>query len=192
MAHEQVPIDRRIELPVTVFGPVEVRRMEREIEDLDVFLQQAAIREPGKQQALPKSTRTLDALAGNNNLNLLVANDRTKLRQFLKAVEKKAPVIHVSFAVDPSAIFTAKIVAWLRTNVHPYALLQLGLQPTIAAGFVMRTANKTFDLSLRNRFLQQRNLLLDALDGSAPIAQPSVPRVEPATTTAVAPEVTRG
>ena len=156
---------RRLELPTIVFGPVEIRRLQRELESLEEFVEQAAIRQPGKQAALPKTSRTLDAMAGNNNLNLLQAADRQKLKQFLESVSVKAPIIHMSFAADPSAAFTAKIVAWLRVNTHPYTLLQLGLQPSLAAGFIMRTENKTFDLSLRNRFLEQRGLLLGAING---------------------------
>jgi F0F1-type ATP synthase delta subunit len=155
---------RRLELPTVIFGPVEINRLLRELETLEDFLRQSNIREPGKQPALPKTSRTLEAIAGNNNLNLLTANDLKKLQQFLVSVKAKAPVIHMSLAADPSAVFTAKIVAWLRTNVHPYALLQLGLQPTLAAGCILRTPNKTFDFSLRNQFLAQRSLLLSAID----------------------------
>lgn len=171
MAHEPAAkTTRRIELPTLIFGPVEIHRLQRELETLEDFMQQAAIREPGKQPALPRTSRLLEALAGNNNLNLLHADDCTKLRQFLQSVEAKAPVIHMSFAADPSAAFTAKIVAWLRINVHPYALLQLGLQPTLAAGCIVRTPNKTFDFSLRNRFTEKRQILLDALGAPPPSA----------------------
>ena len=157
---------KRIELPTIVFGPVEINRLLRELESLDDFIQQAGIRDPGKQPAMPKTSRTLDAVANNNAMNLLLPNDRKKLKQFLESVKAKAPVIHMSFAADPSATFTAKIVAWLRTNVHPYALLQLGLQPTIAAGCIMRTPNRTFDFSLRNRFSEQRAQLIQAIDAA--------------------------
>lgn len=167
MAHERPTASRRLELPMLVFGPVEVRRLERELEGLDEYIQQSAIREPGKQAALPKTSRLLDALANDNNLNLLVEADRLKLQTFLKNVEAKAPVLHISFATDPSSAFTAKIVAWMRTNIHPYALLHLGLQPSIAAGCIVRTNNKSFDFSLRNRFHEQRQLLLDAINGGA-------------------------
>lgn len=185
MAHEPaVKTTRRIELPTLIFGPVEIHRLQRELEMLEDFMQQAAIREPGKQPALPRTSRLLEALAGNNNLNLLQTNDCTKLRQFLQSVEAKAPVIHMSFAADPSAAFTAKIVAWLRTNVHPYALLQLGLQPTLAAGCILRTPNKTFDFSLRNRFSEKRQIVLDALGAPAPaVAQVAA---QPVTAEAVA------
>lgn len=167
MAHEQQPgKSRHFELPTLVFGPVEVHRLQRELESLEDYIAQAAIREAGKQPPLPKTSRNLDALAGNNNLNLLLPNDRQLLATFLKNVDQKAPVIHISLAADPSSAFTAKLVAWLRTNIHPYALLHLGLQPTIAAGCIVRTANKEFDFSLRNRFYEQRELLISELAGS--------------------------
>lgn len=165
MAHEQQGAARRLELPTLIFGPVEVRRLQRELESLDDYIEQAAIRDAGKQPALPKTSRLLDALANNNNLNLLVEADRSKLKTFLKKVEEKAPTIHISFAADPSSAFTAKIVAWLRMNIHPYALLSLGLQPDIAAGCVVRTRNKAFDFSLRNRFAEQHQLLTDSIAG---------------------------
>ncbi len=164
MAHETAPISKKqMELPTILFGPVEIHRLQRELEGLEEFLDAAAIREPGKQATLPRTSRILEALAANNGLNLLTATHRHHLKQFLEEVSSKAPVIHISFAADPSATFTAKIVAWLRTNIHPYALLQLGLQPTIAAGCVVRTPNKQFDFSLRNRFHDKRAILLEGL-----------------------------
>jgi hypothetical protein len=163
-AQEAAPV-KRLELPILIFGPTEVRRLQRELEGLEDYLSQSHIREPGKQEALPKTSRLLDGLAGNNNKNLLVPEDRQKLAKFLKDLMQKAPVIHISLAADPSSAFTAKLVAWLRTSVHPYALLQLGLQPSIAAGCILRTNNKTFDFSLRHRFDEQRGLLVKSIGG---------------------------
>lgn len=155
---------RRLELPIIIFGTAEVHRLQRELEVLEDFLRQTAIRTPGKQPQLPRTSRILETLAGNNNLNLLLEKERATLKQFLQDVTAKAPVIHMSFASDPSAAFTAKVVAWFRTNIHPYALVRLGLQPTLAAGCVVRTPNKVFDFSLRNRFYEKRDVLLSSLD----------------------------
>lgn len=165
---------RSLELPVLVFGPVELHRLIRELESLEEYMTQANLRERGKQAPLPKTSRLLEGLAGNNNFNLLQPDDRAKLTQFLLKIKEKAPVIHISFAADPSSAFTAKIVAWFRTNIHPYALIQLGLQPSIAAGCIVRTNSKSFDFSLRNRFHDQRALLLQSLEGSANAARGSV------------------
>ena len=73
--------------------------------------------------------------------------------------------MHISFAADPSASFTEKIVAWFRENIHPNILVQIGLQPNIAAGCVVRTANKIFDFSLRENFNQSQQSLIDAIGG---------------------------
>jgi F0F1-type ATP synthase delta subunit len=178
MEHERRQDGRHLELPILIFGPAEVHRLQRELEALEDYLRQAAIREPGKQPPLPKTSRILEALAGNNRFNLLVEADRTELEAFLAQVSSKAPVVHISFAADPSSAFTAKVVAWLRTNVHPYALLHLGLQPTIAAGCMVRTNNRSFDFSLRQRFYDQRQLLIESLRASSPSSvQPVVAAV---------------
>ena len=153
----------QLELPAIIFGSVEIHRLQRELESLENYLQQAAVREPGQQAPLPRMSRIMETLAGGNKLNLLQSADRETLATFLKQVDQEAPVIHMSLAADPSAAFTAKVVAWLRANIHPHALLQLGLQPTLAAGCVIRTANKSFDFSLRHRFYEQRQVLLTAL-----------------------------
>jgi F0F1-type ATP synthase delta subunit len=165
-----------LKLPILVFGIVEVRRLERELEALEDFIRQSSIREPGKQPALPRLSRLLDGLATDNNLNLLQPADRQKLVQFLQETEHHAPSIHISFATDPSSAFTAKVVAWLRGNIHPNMLLDIGLQPNIAAGCVVRSTNKLFDMSLRQRFADAHNLLIESLDqGGAKIATNSTP-----------------
>lgn len=170
---------QELKLPILVFGVVEIRRLKRELEALDEFMRQSAIREPGKSVALPRMSRLLEAISADNDRNLLKEEDRAELRSFLADVEKTAPSIHVSFASDPSAAFTARLVSWLRDNIHPYTMLQIGLQPSIAAGCIVRTANKQFDLSLRQNLTDQRAKLIEALDAldkskSAPVLQPEV------------------
>ena len=167
MAHEQNPPQQApaMTLPTLVFGMVEVRRILRELESLDEFLRGMAIRRETKFE-MPRVSRMLDALASENGRDLLKGAHRTELLQFLHYCIDNAPAVHISFAADPSAAFTAKIVGWLRANIHPLTLLQTGLQPTIAAGCVIRTANKVFDLSLRNQFAAQKHVLTDALHGS--------------------------
>lgn len=170
---------QELKLPVLVFGVVEVRRLKRELEALDEFMRQAAIREPGKQPALPRVSRLLDALATDNSRNLLQDSDRQELYRFLANVEKTAPTIHISFASDPSSAFIAKLVTWLRGNIHPSILLQTGLQPTIAAGCVVRTTNKSFDLSLRQSLTDQRAKLIEALDLVGTTQAQPAPKAQP-------------
>lgn len=182
MAHDENGV--QFVLPTLVFGAVEVRRLSRELDTLDEYMRQAALREAGaKQSALPRVSRLLDAAASENNLNLLQNEDRAMLAGFLKTVLKKAPTVHMSFASDPSAAFLEKIVSWLRGNIHPFVLVRLGLQPSIAAGCVMRTANRSFDFSLRHRFTEERQLLLyslEANDSRTSAQQPAQAIMQPA------------
>ena len=161
-----------LKVPVLVFGVVEVRRLRRELETLDEFIRQSAIRDPGKQAALPRVSRILDALASDNERNLLQAEDRQELKMFLIYLENTAPRMHISFASDPSSAFIAKLVTWLRGHIHPKILLTIGLQPTIAAGCIVRTDSKVFDLSLRQSLAGQRVKLMEALNMAAAEKQP--------------------
>ena len=150
-------------LPTMVISPVDVNRLQRELEALEAFLQQAKIRHPGEVVKLPSTSRLFEELARSNHLNLLKATDRQRAATFLKDIKTNSPVLHISFATDPSAAFLKQLIIWLRNNIHPQVLVRVGLQPTIAAGCTIRTSNKVFDFSLRQRFLQRRHLLVEAL-----------------------------
>lgn len=164
MAPEQ-PKGPQLNLPTLVFGVVEVRRLQRELESVHEYFEQDKLRPAGQQGAGLKISRLLDTVAHENNINLQHAAQRDILALFFTQVLTNAPVVHISFAADPSAAFTAKIVTWLRANVHPLALLQLGLQPSIAAGCIVRTPNHVFDFSLRHRFNAQHAVLMQTIKG---------------------------
>lgn len=164
---EHKPSSQPMTLPTLVFGVVEVRRLLRELDALEEYLRQAGLR--GGQQAkdLPRVSRLLDSISTENNINLLKEDDRQSLKDFLANLEKTAPQLHFSFASDPSSAFLAKLVQWLRSNIHEHALLSLGLQPSIAAGCIVRTPNKMFDFSLRQRLGKSGALLHEVIAGKA-------------------------
>jgi F0F1-type ATP synthase delta subunit len=121
----------------------------------------------------------LEAVANVNGLQLLQAEDRKELVAALEQLERSAPRIHVSFAIEATPAFTAKIVGWLRANIDPRVLLEVGLQPSIAAGCVLRTNNKVFDFSLRQHFAEAQGLLSASLTAttseSTQVAVPEAP-----------------
>jgi F0F1-type ATP synthase delta subunit len=155
-----------LKLPAPVVSSVDVARLSRELEAFEAYIEQARARKPEAKQTPPRTSRLLDELVGTNGLNLLQATDRAKLAAFLKALES-APNVHISFASDPSAAFTEKIVSWFRINIHPNMLVHVGLQPNIAAGCIVRTNNKVFDFSLRQNFAEKQQMLIDAIGGKA-------------------------
>lgn len=156
-------------LPYSVTGSSDVTRLRRELETVDEDLRQQAIRaEQTKEKIkLPKLSRLLDDFLSDNKLEISDPEAREAAKRFLTAVLEHAPVIQMSFAADPSAAFTRKIVTWFRQNIHPLVLVQIGLQPSIAAGATLRTPNHVYDFSLREHLLQQRPALIESLRSMA-------------------------
>ena len=163
------PKDRKdgiLQLPVTVSSSVDVGRLLREAEAVANFMDQASIRQPGTALKLPRTSRLFDEITANNQLNALQTEDRQRLTSFLQEVKAHAPVMHMSFSADPSPLFVQRLITWLRAEIHPLTLLQIGLQPNIGAGCVVRTTNKYFDFSLRTRFKETSPQLSALLKGN--------------------------
>lgn len=160
------PAPQAPQLPTSVVSKVDIGRLIRELQALADFIQAASIREPGTQPKLPRTSKLLDETLELNKLNPLVAEHVTALMKFLVALKETGPTLHMSFSADPSPLFTRNLMTWLRQNIHPHVMLQVGLQPGIGAGCVVRTENKYFDFSLREHFSSQREILLVKLHGA--------------------------
>lgn len=167
-------------LPVTIVGRADVNRLFREAEVLDNFIVQDAVRTPGVQPKMPQTTRSMDDFCRTNQLNLLQTEQRTLVLDFLRYLKKSAPVIHLSFAVEPSPMFMQKMVTWIRGNLDPQALILVGLAPGIVAGCVVRTTNKVFDFGLKKRFEASKPILIEqiqALTANLDQAEAAAPEI---------------
>jgi F0F1-type ATP synthase delta subunit len=150
-------------IPNEIISPTDIARLLRETENLDEFFRQSAIRQGGTPQSTPRYSRLLDTLVVANELNLLQANDREKMLASMKELAANAPVLHISFSVDPPSAYVQKIVTWLRSNIDGRILVRVGLQPSIGAGCVVRTTNKSFDFSLRRFFDNKKEFFAQKL-----------------------------
>lgn len=176
MAHETTRSNTITGLPLSVVSPVDVGRLIRELESLDNAILEQGLR--GQTVAIPPMTRLMTQTIEMNHINLLDEADRKLLTQLLVSVREKAPVLHISFSADPTPVFIEKVMAYLRREVHPLVLMTAGLQPNIGAGCIVRSTNKYFDCSLRQNFLNKRELLMDKLrEGDSPSATPKSPEV---------------
>ena len=155
-----------LKLPPNVIGQADVARISRELVGLNDFFVSAAARKSGTSMQPPRLSRLLDQLAKFNDCNLLEEADRAKLLAAIKLLTENAPVLHISFATEPSIKALERIILWLRQNIHPQTLLTVGLQPSIAAGCVLRTPNRWFDMSMRE-YLRKQEPYLAQLIGSA-------------------------
>jgi F0F1-type ATP synthase delta subunit len=140
-----------LQLPVQILTSGDISRLSREVEALEGFFEQASIK-AATTKTVPQASQQLTAVINENNLNILHEADRKSLVTFLKTVREKAPVVHLSFATDPKPDFLMKLATWFRREAHPYVLFHVGIQPNIAAGCVLRTTNKYFDLSFKQHF----------------------------------------
>jgi len=155
-----------LKIPSLVVSPSDVARLQREIISLNDFFVSAKARQTGTTMQLPKLTRILSQIAKDNKVNLLEEAERNQLSQALNQLYDHSPTLHVSFATEPSPKALEKLVVWIRTNIHPQALVQVGLQPSIAAGCFLRTDNKTFDMSLRSSLKKSEPILLKLIAGA--------------------------
>ena len=153
-----------LKLPDRLVTAVDLMRTIRELKMLDDWLNQAAIRSGGAQVTPPKTSSTLEELSSLNGVSLLESSHRDQLINALESFALSVPKIHMAFAVEPSANFLSKMIVWLRTNIHPLIVMEVGLQPALTAGCSVRTSNKLFDMSLRSRFVDSRHFLAESIE----------------------------
>jgi F0F1-type ATP synthase delta subunit len=156
----------QLKLTSAVISPSDVARLRRELIGLDDFFVNAQARQTGTAMQLPKLTRLLSQLAKDNGINLIDGVSRKKLELGLEQVYEQAPTLHISFASEPSPKALEKLIVWIRGNIHPMALVQIGLQPSVAVGCFLRTPNKTFDMSLRASLKQSQPMLQKLIAGA--------------------------
>lgn len=173
-------------LPESLISSIDLSRVLRELTTLDGLLYQENVRAPKQPANLARSSQILEDLASANSVSLAEASQRGELLAALKALEDKSPHIHMSFAVETSAKFNKRMIIWLRENIHPLVLLEIGLQPLLAIGCVVRTDNKIFDMSLRHRFKEQRHILREKIGGLNEAAASTVTKTPTASSTPIA------
>lgn len=157
-------------LPLTIMTPKDVTRLQRDLEAYDDRMHQAGLRAKTGNAAAAEPimpSQVLGEFARYNQCNLEDKAQRTELKGRLAELVKDAPTITVSFAVEPSTALLSKVVEWFRTNTHPAILVRVGLQPNITVGCRVRTPNKLYDFSLRNKFNEQRQILVQRLHQAA-------------------------
>lgn len=147
-----------------VLTSTDLSRTIRDIKQLDEYFHQAKLRGKGQSSAIPKVSRAVEELAQDNKLSILEAKDRQLLLKQLEIIDEHAPMVHFSFPSEPSRSSLETIVGWLRANINHYSLVRIGLEPTIGIGCVVRTENKIFDCSLKNRLKEKKVLLKQGIE----------------------------
>jgi F0F1-type ATP synthase delta subunit len=162
-----------LRLPNNVYSPALLSGLLREINNLENSFLQKSVNSNHEIHLSPLFSSFVEA----NQLDIQKQSDRESIKQYLTHTKKHAPVIHISFASDPTASFMQKLTAWFRTQVNPTVLITVGLQPAIGVGCIVRTTNKQFDFSLGEEFTKKRDQLisrfsLTSQETGAPVFMP--------------------
>lgn len=155
-------------LPPTLVSKLDVSRLVNEVERIDNELTTAAVREKAgaAQQVIPAMSEQLTDFLAQNQLSLDDSHARSQLIGQMRQMKDKLPIIHMTFAVEADRESLGELANWLRKEVHPQAVIAVGLQPALVAGVYLRTPNHIHDLSLRAKLQGSRELLVKELEAS--------------------------
>ena len=151
-----------LKIPDNMASKQDITHVHRELRTFTDEVVQSIMRhdDPVKYPPISDSLRNL---AMENQADLRDPKVCDNLLLQLEEVKHSSPTVHISFPADPSREVLQKLVKWFRKEVDPKIFIQIGLQPTIAAGVVLRTPNKTFDFSLRKHLYKNREKLIEVL-----------------------------
>lgn len=156
-------------LPPTVVSKLDVSRMVSDAERVDSQLTTTAVRSKigtTSGETLAASQQLIDFLRLNQLRLDGDSNARSQLVKQLRLMKDNVPVIHMTFAVEADRESLGQIVDWLRSSVHPQAVISVGLQPALVAGVYMRLPNHVLDLSLRAKLQSSHDMLVKELEAT--------------------------
>lgn len=149
-------------LPTVIASRQDITHVHRELRLFDDSAIQSVMRHDNPVKYPPISSK-LRGLVQQNQIDLRDETARKKLLISLDALKNNAPTIHISFPAEPSPEVLQKLVTWLRKEIDPRIVIRVGMQPTIAAGVIVRTPNHQFDFSLRQHLQKNKAKLIERL-----------------------------
>jgi hypothetical protein len=153
-------------LPPSIVTRVDLSRMVSELERVDNDMTSAGVRARtgGEGLSTPTMSEQLTDFITQNKLDLADGRGRSDLIVRLRRLKDDAPVIHMTFATVADGDSLRQLSAWLRSSIHPQALISVGLQPALIGGVYLRTPNHIKDLSMRARLKGGRELITNELE----------------------------
>ncbi len=153
-------------LPARVATRLDVAHLLAEMERVDQAMTSTAIRTKTGSGSRDEVTvgAALTEFLELNKLMIDASRDRTNLVKQLKLLKDNVPVIHLTFATEADTESLQQLASWVRSSLHPQAVISVGLQPGLVAGVYVRTPNKVHDFSMRSLLEKQRSVLVGELE----------------------------
>lgn len=141
-------------LPNFVVSKRDIIKMQRYIElYLDAMLQQRVSKSTAQvDRATPKLTKKIEDLFSQNHLDPNEVSLKA-VHGKLEEIKEHAYNVRIAFASEPSDEVIGRVADWFRREIDNTILLQVGVQPSIAAGCVLQTGPHRYDFSLRQQLL---------------------------------------
>jgi hypothetical protein len=153
-------------LPSSVVTKIDILRLVSEAEWVDNEMAAAAVRNKAAtaEQTQPVISGQLTEFLSQNQLSIHTNSERSSLLKQLRLLKEKAPVLHMTFAVTADMESLQQLASWVRSSIHPQAVIAVGLQPALVAGVYLRTPNHVLDLSVRGALEGRHGLLVQELE----------------------------
>ncbi len=171
-------------IPPAIATRADFSRVMRELERVDNDLEAQKARAGGGmsnpggnavQYLLPSMSKGLNDFLEVNKVDLGNDKARMELREQMRRLKDHAPVVQMTFAADVDPETLTWLASWTRQNLHPQALLQVGLQPGLVGGVYIRTPNHVYDFSLRGRLREKRGAIREAIDAAVARQEQAAP-----------------
>jgi hypothetical protein len=166
MNEPQVKTHADFVLPLSIVSKTDLAHLVNELERVDDELTTASVRtKVGSNESTQLSlSPSFTDFLNQNALKPSNSHERTELIKQLRLLKDTAPVIHMTFAVAADHESLQKLAQWLRTSIHPQAVISVGMQPALVAGVYLRTPNHVHDFSLRAVLEGQHGMLVKELE----------------------------
>lgn len=152
-------------LPSALISRADLSRLVREVESVDGNLETQKVKNHGEAAyRMPTMSQSLSDFLALNQLDVSDDKVRMNVKTQLQKLKDHAPVIHMTFATSADPESLQDLVEWVRKELHPQALISVGLQPGLVGGVYMRTPNHVYDFSLRNYFKGKRQVVVQAIE----------------------------
>lgn len=152
--------------PTSLVTQSDLRRLINELESVDGELVSRNIKNGvGLDQSDDLLlSRQLEDFLQLNQIDLGDPHGRSQLIAELRRAKDEAPVVHMTFATSASHDVLSELAGWVRSSIHPQAVMTIGLQPELIGGVFIRTTNKVFDFSIKSRLAEGRKVVVEELE----------------------------
>jgi F0F1-type ATP synthase delta subunit len=152
-------------LPSSLVSKVDLAHLIREVEAVDGSLEVQKVRGYKKEQyRLPAVSHTLTEFLTINRVDIFDDHTRMIFKEQLRIMKDKIPVMHLTFSAPADPESLEYLTAWIRKELHPQALITVGLQPSLIGGVYIRTPNHVHDYSMRALFNDKTSVIVNDLE----------------------------